>query len=604
MSGTNVTTVGHFLINDVMPDGYKVTGPLTNKQLQNQLVGLAKADPSRYADTIMRLKRRGDEIATLEGISVGLDDIEPDYAPRDQILNDAQKDLDRLTDPVDRQKAIVDAQKKLLDLTVQHKGSMTAMATSGARGNPAQLMKIIASPLVANDPKRGPGSFLIRHSYAEGLTPAEYWTTTPEARANNVATVVSVAKPGEMAKVMVANLQSKVITMSDCGTKAGVHLHADDPNILDRYVADTSNGLPRNTLITPAIAQTLRSKGVRDVFVRSPMTCAANQGVCQHCMGLDEKGHQRAVGINVGVRSAQAMTEPLTQMALSSKHAVLTIKEKKLEPAGFKGVLQLLEIPQNFQHEAALAPKTGIVTNIEKAPQGGFFITVENNRVYAAPQLTVTVKKGDHVEMGDALTNGIPHPAKLIQHKGIGAARQYFVNALDRVYKSEGVGLDRRHFELLAKTNMNTVRLLEADDRHPEFLKGEPINYNSFRDAYANSVTKKKLEDAVGERLGEEVFHHTVGTPITPSLINELRARGIREVQVTLGAPRVEFVMRNFAMNPLMDKDWMGRLGHRYLKGSILQGAHQGEESDIHGTHPVPAYAFGAELRHNPDGRY
>lgn len=601
---SDVTTVGHYLVNDVMPVGHRVTGPITSKQLHGQLVALAKADPSKYVETIQRLKRRGDEIATHEGISVGLDDIEPDYEARDKILQNTETKLRSLSDPTARQKAIVDAQKELLDLTVKHPGSMTHMATSGARGNPAQLMKIIATPLVANDPKKGPGSFLIGRSYAEGLSPAEYWTTTPEARANNVATVVSVAKPGELAKVMVANLQSKVVTQSDCGTKAGVHLPADNANILDRYVADTSNGLPRNTLITPMIAQTLRAKNAKDVFVRSPMTCAAAQGVCQHCMGLDEKGQHRSIGINVGVRAAQAMTEPLTQMALSSKHAVLTIKEKTLEPSGFKGVLQLLEIPQNFQHEAALSPKTGLVTNVEAAPQGGHFVTVDTVKTYAGPNLTVVVKKGDHVESGDALTNGIPHPAKLVQHKGIGAGRQYFVNALDKVYRSEGVGLDRRHFELLAKTNMNTVRLLDVDDRHPEFLKGEPINYNAFHKAYSEKTSRKPLDEAVGELLGEEVFHHTVGTKITPSLVSELKARGLREIQVVLGAPRVEFVMKNFAMTPLMDKDWMGRLGHRYLKNSILQGVHQGEESDIHSTHPVPAYAYGAEIGRGPDGRY
>ncbi len=68
--------------------------------------------------------------------------------------------------------------------------------------------------------------------------------------------------------------------------------------------------------------------------------------------------------------------------------------------------------------------------------------------------------------------------------------------------------------------------------------------------------------------------------------------------------PRVEFVMKPFAMNPLLHPDWLGRMAHRYLKGSVLQGVHGGEESDLHGTHPVPGYAFGAELKHGPNGTY
>ena len=42
---------------------------------------------------------------------------------------------------------------------------------------------------------------------------------------------------------MVANLQSKVVTRNDCGTKAGVHLPIDDHNVIDRYLAADQLGL-------------------------------------------------------------------------------------------------------------------------------------------------------------------------------------------------------------------------------------------------------------------------------------------------------------------------------------------------------------------------
>jgi hypothetical protein len=68
--------------------------------------------------------------------------------------------------------------------------------------------------------------------------------------------------------------------------------------------------------------------------------------------------------------------------------------------------------------------------------------------------------------------------------------------------------------------------------------------------------------------------------------------------------PRVEFVMKPFTMNPLLDPDWMARLAHRYLKTSIADAVHTGDVSDIHTTHPVPAYAFGAEMRNGPGGTF
>jgi DNA-directed RNA polymerase subunit beta' len=597
------TTVGQFLINDVMPAGYKITGQLTNKALHDHVVGLAKADPQKYVSTVLALKRRGDEIATLEGISVGLDDIEPDYAARDAIVQPALAKLEKLKDSAARERVIVETQEKLLAHTKQHPGSMTHMALSGARGNPAQLMKIVATPLATVHPKHGVLHQLIDRSYSEGLTPAQYWMTGPEIRENEVKARISVSEPGEMAKVLVANMISKVVTTQDCGTMNGVKMTIDDGHVLDRYT-QADHGLPRNTLVTPQLVQQLKINGVNTLLVRSPMTCTAQHGVCQRCQGHNEKGQPHSIGMTVGVRAAQAMAEPLTQMALSSRHGTLTVKATDKSPTGLKGVRQLLEVPAAFRHEAVLAPEHGSVTKIEKAPQGGQYLYLGTKKIYVSPDLTLRTKVGDVVERGDALTDGVPHPAKVVGYKGIGAGRAHFVDALHHLYKSEGINLDRRHLELLAKSEINHVKLLDADPHHPELLKGDVINYNAFRDAYHASATRVPIADAVGQRLGQEVLHHTVGTPVTPSLVKELRGHGVTEVYVNRSMPPVEFVMKPFTMNPLLEKDWMARLAHRYLKSTIQEAAHFGDLADIHSTHPVPAYAFGAELHHGAGGAF
>lgn len=597
------TTVGNFLINDVMPEGMKITGPISNKGLHDHVVGLAKSDPHAYVRIIGALKRRGDEIATYEGVSVGLDDIAPEYEARDKIIKPALEKLDKHMAIKDREKLVVETQAKLLEYTKQHGGSMTHMALSGARGNPGQLMKIVASPLATMNPKKGLDPFSIRHSYSEGLTPSEYWVAVPEVRYNEVQARISVSEPGEMAKLLVSNMISANISMADCGTDAGIHLTLDDGHLLDRF-SQRNPMLPKNTLITSRVVQELKAKGVHDIQVRSPMTCAAPTGVCQFCQGHDEKGKAHPIGRPVGVRAAQALAEPLTQMALSARHGSLNVKETKLEAVGLKGVRQLLEIPKAFRHEAVLAPKSGLVSKVEAAPQGGHYIYLDTLKLYGAPELTVLVKGGEHVEAGDALTNGVPNPMKVVGHKGIGAGRAYFVNAMHKVYANEGINLDKRHLELLSKSEMNHVRLLEADPHHPELLKGDVISYNAFKDAYTKDVDRVSIDMALGMPLGQEVLHHTVGTKVTPGLIKELKARGIREVLVNKGLPQVEFVMKPLAQNPMLHPDWMGRLAHRFLKGTIQQAAQTGESADIHGSHPVPAYAFGAEFGHGPNGTY
>lgn len=596
-------TVGQFLVNDVLPKTHQISGAISNKGLHDHLVSLAKSDPSLYVKTITDLKRRGDEIATLEGVSVGLADIAPDYQARDAILKPALARLEQAPNKQEREKIVIETQSKLLDYSKKHTGSLAQMALSGARGNVGQLMKIVATPLVTTNPKKGIDRVAIGRSYTEGLTPAEYWVTMPEVRANEVQARISVSEPGEMAKVLVANMIGTSVSSVDCGTKSGVSMRTTDPHIIDRYTQD-GPGIPRNTLITARFVQELKSRHIDSLLVRSPMTCGAAHGVCQHCQGLSEKGQVHSIGTTVGVRAAQALAEPLTQMALSARHGVLTVKATKPEPVGLKGVRQYLEIPKVFRFEAVLAPKSGVVTKIEKAPQGGHYVSVDKDRLYVRPDLDVITREGAHVDRGDALTTGVPHPAKLVDAKGIGAGRAYFVDALHRVYQNEGLNLDKRHLELLAKSEMNHVRFLDSDPNHPEFLKGDMVNYNAFRDAYLKDAEEVPVNEAVGRRLGREVLHHTVGTTVTKNLAMELASKGVKTVFVHRGIPNVEFVMKPFAMNPLLDKNWMARLSHRYLKGSIQQAAHFGEESDIHGSHPVPAYAFGAELRNGPGGTF
>jgi hypothetical protein len=40
----------------------------------------------------------------------------------------------------------------------------------------------------------------------------------------------------------------------------------------------------------------------------------------------------------------------------------------------------------------------------------------------------------------------------------------------------------------------------------------------------------------------------------------------------------------------------MARLNFQRLNKTILEGAAKGWKTDLHGTNPVPAYAFGAEF--------
>jgi hypothetical protein len=305
------------------------------------------------------------------------------------------------------------------------------------------------------------------------------------------------------------------------------------------------------------------------------------------------------------VRAAQAMSEPLTQMALSAKHGVRVLKGAGPRLEGLPGLRQLLEVPQSFIHKATLAERPGKVTEIKTAPHGGHYVYVEGEEHYIPPNLEVTVKVEQVVEAGDALCNGVPKPDELVKHKGLGAGRAYLVNTLHRLYRDSNAGdLDKRHFELLARADLNHVRVAEHSDHHPDVLKGDVISYAQYKAIAEQNTHEVTLDKADGHVLGKEVLHFTAGTPLTASIVNTLKQHGVKSVAVSTTAPHVEFMMKPITRNPLLNPDWMARLAHRYLKESLMKGAHMADVSNLHGTHPIPAYAYGAEFGTGPEGRY
>lgn len=596
-----MATLGEHLVRDILPAAYRTTGPLTKSALNTALVELAKKEPENYAATVTKLKRLGDELATLEGISVGLDDIGPKKEERDRLLKPY---IDRFHKAADgeKDKVLLEAQNAMLDYTKAHASTMGEMVRSGGRGNAGQLMKIVAAPVLARDEKDKIVPWFIARSYSEGLRPADAWVAGNEARINAIKSNISVVEPGDLAKILINNMGDKLITMPDCNTKNGIVMEGKDPHVIDRYLARDAGSVKAGSLITPQVAQRLAGP----VVVRSPMTCQAPHGICQKCQGLDPSGKLHTLGTNVGMRAAQAIAEPLTQFALNAKHGgrVDTGKDddKKLE--GIKGVRQTLEIPQSFLYKATLANHDGEVSKIDAAPQGGHYVWVGETRHYAPPDLKVIATVGQKVEAGDVLTNGVPKPDEVVKHKGLGEGRRYLVDTLHDIYKRAGTDVDKRHLETLARSVLNHVQITDPGDDDHGFIKGDVVNYNRFNAALAATQSHMPLANAIGESLGGDVLHFTAGTRITPSVRDTLAKHGIVGVSVAVDGPRAEPIMRPATRTPLFNPDWMARLAHRYLKESLVSGAHRGDVADTHGTHAAPAYAAGGEFGQGPGGTY
>jgi hypothetical protein len=292
----------------------------------------------------------------------------------------------------------------------------------------------------------------------------------------------------------------------------------------------------------------------------------------------------------------------LTQFALSARHAVRQGGDDKTNIAGLRGLRQFLEVPASFANKATLSSIAGTVGQIDRAPQGGSNVFVGKESYYIPPNLTTTVRVGQQVLPGDVLSDGIPSPKEIVQFKGLGSGRKYVVDRLYDVYQNQGLDLDKRHLEVLARAQLNHVQVDE--DPKDQFTPGEIVNFALVQKRLADGAKTVRTQDAKDYILAENRMYYTAGTQVTSQVVEDLLANGIKSVKVAINPPTLSFVMSPITSNPLLNPDWMARLGHRKLKQTIQEAAQYGQRTDIHGTHPVPAYVHGVEFGRGPKGRY
>ena len=581
-------TFGQLLINQDLPEEYKFRNVAGKKEIYTNLTAMAKKSPHIYGDKVHQLKKVGDFFATNQGISVGLDDIEPDYAKRDDIIRRAKKDLRKLKTYRARQERIVRAQEEGLALAKKHHGSLTHMAESGGRGSYGQLLKTLVAPISTKGADDTPTDFLMSKSYSEGVSPSEMWMGATEARREVVKAKISVSAPGDAAKQLVNVLHKVIVTKEDCGTKNGLQMDTNDHNIIGRFTAGD------NVLITDQNVSSFIRRG-KSIKVRSPMTCEAQPGVCQKCYGVGSNEKLLDIGTNYGTRAAQAMSEPLTQMVLSSLHGGNVAKIGADLPLGMAGFQQIVGIPKVFKNESTLALKEGRVTNVDKMPHGGYTVMVGGQEHFVAPGRRVVVKRGDYIGKGEKISDGVPNPKDVTSLRGFGSGRKYLVDTLHKVYEDSGVNMDKRNIETLVREDLNYVKAKKSDS-DGRFLKHDIVPFNTIKPMIQKTAKRVPFNKSIiGKTLGEDYTHFTTGTKISPemySVMSKDPSHRPDAIAISNEEPMYTPVVTAMERVPTMSQDVVGRLAHRRLKDSLMEGATKGYETKIEQS-PFAQYVFG-----------
>lgn len=526
--------------------------------------------------------------------SLGLKDMRPDKQTRDRILDHTQKQVDEinkntLLSKSDKERRAVALWGQAADkMQQEHQkkerkdpSNLFLMQEAGVKPSWDQYKQMVLAPVLVSDASGKVIPTPIKKSYSEGLDLGSYWTQMHGARHGNVLKVQQVQEPGYFSKKLINTAMNMVVADHDCGTHNGIALPAGSPDVYDRYLARDFGAkgvsFKADTLLTPDIVSQIRSLDKdAQVLVRSPLKCEHPKGICQKDAGLSADGKPYPLGTNLGILAAQSLGERSVQLTLKAFHSggVVSSGGSKLLK-GFARIDQLMKMPEKIPDSSVLAMRSGNVDKIEEDPTGvKVWINGQPHHVGKDRQgvaLHVHLpdahkeegfipwtppKVGMHIEAGTSLSDPnrtAINPHHLYQATGsIEKVQNYLVNELHDAYSREGVR--RQHVEALIKSISNLTRVRDPGDADG-IIKGE--------------------------------FHPTSVIKALNSQLVKQNKKPVEHSPVLVGVD----------MMPLeVQEDWMAKLQHNRLRETLVEAASTGAVSNIHGLHPIPGAAYGAEF--------
>ena len=336
----------------------------------------------------------------------------------------------------------------------------------------------------------------------------EYVTSSRGSRKGLTDTAIKTADAGYLTRRLVDVAHDLIIRMEDCGTKEGIIIKkAVRPTaFLGRIIgriaaADIVSGkgkkviVKKGEIVTEEKAAEIDSQEVAEVVIRSPLTCQARYGMCRNCYGLDLSNKQMVgIGTPVGVVAAQSIGEPGTQLTLKTKHSGGIVGLDVTQ--GLPRVEELFEArtPKALSPLSEIGGKARIVETDE-----GWRVTVtsvetkpKEEREYLIPKtIKLAIEDKQLIEAGAQLAAGSLDMKEILTIKGLRSAQEYLVFEIQKVYESQGIPINDKHFEVIARKMSDEVRIMTPGDT--KFLPGDLIDKAGFE------VENEKILAAGGE---------------------------------------------------------------------------------------------------------
>ena len=573
------TTVGRLIYNEGIPQDLGFVDrsnpetafePELNFTVSKKNLGkiiekcINKHGLSEAAVLLDYIKATGFKYSTTGAITVSVDDVKVPPAKKDILaaaneeVNNVLKQYKRgLITEEERYQSVINIWEKATDkVTEAMKNNFEdlnpvyMMSQSGARGNINQLRQIAGMRGLMASTTGKTVEIPITSSFREGLDALEYFISAHGARKGLADTALRTADSGYLTRRLVDVSQDIIVREKDCGTTEGIEIFdiKDGNQIIEglherlvgRYplkdIKDPTTKeviVDKDTMITDAIAEKIVTAGIDRVKVRSVIGCRTKHGVCSKCYGMGLATRQEVnIGEAVGIIAAQSIGEPGTQLTMRTIHS-----------GGVAGVADITQgLPRVEELFEARKPKgLAIISEIDgkvsisddKKKKEVTVKSKDNAKTYTIPfGAKLKVKDGDKISAGQPITEGSINPNEILAINGTEGVYEYLVQEVQKVYRNQGVDINDKHIEVIARQMLKKVRV--EDNGDTSMFAGSLVDVHDFEDENEKVIAeggrpatcKRVLLGITKASLATESFLSAASFQETTRVLTEAAVKG------------------------------------------------------------------------------
>jgi DNA-directed RNA polymerase subunit beta' len=527
------TTVGRLMFNEKLPADFGFINNAVKASGIKKIITTAikKYTPEEVENIIDSIKSLGFFGSTISGISVSVFDNEM-VAGKDEMIEAAGERVASVEGDYQEGLITVDEKKRLsndiwlettntiADLTWNNlkAGSVirTIIDSEGARAGKEQLKQLSAMRGLILDPLGKIVELPVKSNFREGLSIFEYVASARGSRKGLTDSALKTANAGYLTRRLVDVSHDVIIRAQDCGTSEGILVAVEDKGrtaafgdrILGRTAAEkiVSKKTKKEIVaageeITEDKVKQILDEEIAEAMVRSAITCKLEYGLCASCYGWDFSTKRRVEqGVPVGVIAAQSIGEPGTQLTMRVRHFGGVVMSDVTQ--GLPRVEELFEMrtPKNLSPVTEISGKASVETT-----EDGYVVKVKaarakpvEEREYFVPlAATLSIADGDEIIAGTQLSEGYLDPKEVIKIKGQVEAQKYIMTEAQKVYESQGIGINDKHFEVILRKMSDKVIIETVGDT--SLIPGDFISKTRFEEINAE-VLSQGGEPATGRQ--------------------------------------------------------------------------------------------------------